>query len=1319
MLRKIKFLLGLFAFLSGSGIAARAENGLYGGSLSGSFVLEGYPENPQVYATADMLYTTDTSVFKDNTTWVYWGYMYMQKGDYYFLKRNWDDGIYLKIDDVVLINNNTYNDTVGCAYAVEDAGWHKFEIRAGQGIGGVGPFGNNGGFHYWRGSEEGAWDNRCKIGNFDGIVFSTDLFGWNVSGNYEVEGADPAYGFYAFEDGIDSKTFSAPEEVAGETQKLRFLGYEIYATADGNRRMISSGTENTVAVGRNGADRVEIVWLYKSIENKITATALDSAKGTVAIESNEWVAPGGKFKVVANALDGYAFAFWQGDVPEKLKYLNPIELPADGPKNIEAVFLTGVKITPQSGTVQAAIAAVAASATVDAPGVVELGEGVYLPTSFLPYVDPEDESVTYKYMIDVSVPVILRSVTGAPGAVTLDGDYNTRAFIKLAAAGAAVVGVDIVNVSNTAVRVEAGTLANARVSDCWSGEKSDQIVTATGAGSLVHDCEITRNKHERGDRANVGALGLWQMAKARRCVIHSNRNYTSYYSHGAGGVVMGLKTALSDCVVSNNYLKASVGDGGCTYVAGGIKAGIEWSSVPLTIENCLIAGNTLETAASGAGGLSMQPRDYGCAKVSNCTIVGNCLKNTSNGGSGIYIADATKVANTIVADNDDSGLGLGEFTGNAAYTYSLLPGTVLPAGEGNMLGRPAFADAANGDYHLKLYSPGRDAGKAVAAAFDLDGNERTVGAAVDMGAFEIQESATVQIAREQTSVAAPAELTVKAGVGMVPAQGAAWTWKLLKNGIEEVAAATHDSAGSMVDSFVAAIDSKGNWTIRVEVQFPGGETAADEMTLTAIGDTAYVSASGANQAPYDTWETAATSIADAIAAVAPAGSADKKVKVVLAEDEYEPSEAELANDYMVEVPSYVTLKGAGETPEATVLNANGMRGVKLNAGARLENLMVTNCVSTGKAGYAFGIYVNGAEIENCILKGGSGTDTWPVSADEPFLIVGGGSVRNMIVADSIKLCEVKINTGAMVENLTVTNMGVKAGSPRYGIDVAGAGTKVCGLRYAGNRIASQDYIAAYHILVRDGAEICDSEIADNLAVAGPAYSSGIRMVWNRGGTLRRVKICRNMIQPGGRVTSDYYLSAGVWQTDGTIDNSLVAGNRIINTDNLFVNFGDSRAAGLRLAGGSVVNATISGNVSAYDNDVHGVVYSGGTMLNSIVAGNGVDGAGVQIASVGRDSSDNTVQTHAQVASGVTYTLVGPSGDEALDPSGEGVIIDDARFKNAANGDYRLAADSPALKAGQPFDKITFDIEGNERAASKRCDLGCYIGRFAGLHISVR
>ena len=90
----------------------------------------------------------------------------------------------------------------------------------------------------------------------------------------------------------------------------------------------------------------------------------------------------------------------------------------------------------------------------------------------------------------------------------------------------------------------------------------------------------------------------------------------------------------------------------------------------------------------------------------------------------------------------------------------------------------------------------------------------------------------------------------------------------------------------------------------------------------------------------------------------------------------------------------------------------------------------------------------------------------------------------------------------MVENLTVTNMGAKAGSPRYGIDVAGAGTKVCGLRYAGNRIASQDYIAAYHVQVRDGAEICDSEIADNLAVAGPAYSSGIRMVWNRGGTLR-------------------------------------------------------------------------------------------------------------------------------------------------------------------------------------------------------------------------
>ena len=171
---------------------------------------------------------------------------------------------------------------------------------------------------------------------------------------------------------------------------------------------------------------------------------------------------------------------------------------------------------------------------------------------------------------------------------------------------------------------------------------------------------------------------------------------------------MGLKTALCDCVVSNNYLKASVGDGACTYVAGGIMAGTEWSNVPLTIENCLIAGNTLETAASGSGGLSMQTRDYGCAKVSNCTIVGNCLKNTSNGGSGIYIADATKVANTIVVDNDDSGLD--SRVTAVPPIHIRCSGTVCQAGEGNMLGR-RVSDAAKRRLPPQALFARRDAGR--------------------------------------------------------------------------------------------------------------------------------------------------------------------------------------------------------------------------------------------------------------------------------------------------------------------------------------------------------------------------------------------------------------------------------------------------------------------------------------------------------------------------------------------------------------------------------------------------------------------------------
>ena len=63
---------------------------------------------------------------------------------------------------------------------------------------------------------------------------------------------------------------------------------------------------------------------------------------------------------------------------------------------------------------------------------------------------------------------------------------------------------------------------------------------------------------------------------------------------------------------------------------------------------------------------------------------------------------------------------------------------VISEGAGNVAGDPLFADAANGDFHLRAGSPAIDAGAALDLALptDLDGSARVQGGAPDLGAFE-------------------------------------------------------------------------------------------------------------------------------------------------------------------------------------------------------------------------------------------------------------------------------------------------------------------------------------------------------------------------------------------------------------------------------------------------------------------------------------------------------------------------------------------------------------------------------------------------------
>jgi hypothetical protein len=249
---------------------------------------------------------------------------------------------------------------------------------------------------------------------------------------------------------------------------------------------------------------------------------------------------------------------------------------------------------------------------------------------------------------------------------------------------------------------------------------------------------------------------------------------------GSGGCLSLLNcggVALVGCVVTNNSTMPS-GNG------GGIYAG---SSV-VSLDNCLVRGNTLRissTVSYYGGGICAQ---YGAMTLRNSTVASNRITGGYyRYGGGMAARDALCVLrNCLVEGNSTSGVlfdglyvdglsslvnvenctfvnnasqGVSQVNGSVTVTNSILwangddvTGTVALAwsdiedGDNNGTNGcvsvdPLFVNANRGDYRLMKTSPCVNAGVNLAwmnGALDLDGNPRVKVGKVDMGAYECQ-----------------------------------------------------------------------------------------------------------------------------------------------------------------------------------------------------------------------------------------------------------------------------------------------------------------------------------------------------------------------------------------------------------------------------------------------------------------------------------------------------------------------------------------------------------------------------------------------------
>jgi len=216
--------------------------------------------------------------------------------------------------------------------------------------------------------------------------------------------------------------------------------------------------------------------------------------------------------------------------------------------------------------------------------------------------------------------------------------------------------------------------------------------------SVVTNCVISGNaSSEYGGGVYDGTL--------INCIVGQNVSASS----GGGCFGNGSELSLTDCLILTNS----------AITGGGVWGG--------NLTNCVLVGNV----ASSTGGGAYYPQS-----MDNCTLVGNIAGNS--GGGGVY---GGTVNNCVLYYN---GVSSGIYASN--YNNAVLNWCcTYPApttGGGNLTNAPGFVDLAGGNYRLQTGSPCVNAGTNACAPepVDLDGNPRVVGAAVDLGAYENQNT---------------------------------------------------------------------------------------------------------------------------------------------------------------------------------------------------------------------------------------------------------------------------------------------------------------------------------------------------------------------------------------------------------------------------------------------------------------------------------------------------------------------------------------------------------------------------------------------------